>query len=81
MLTVYFNHKAKRQFSLKENIPMSLRLSKLVFIEKIFVDFSFDFYKIFLSKGVEEEVLSGKNWVDRDRMVLVADEKHYTFNS
>uniref|UniRef100_A0A7V3N557 Uncharacterized protein n=1 Tax=candidate division CPR3 bacterium TaxID=2268181 RepID=A0A7V3N557_UNCC3 len=66
MLTVYFNHKAKRQFSLKENIPMSLRLSKLVFIEKIFVDFFFDFYKIFLSKGVGEKIFSGKNWVGLD---------------
>jgi len=47
MLTVYFNHKAKRQFSLKENIPIRLRMSKLVFIEKIFVDF-FSFFIKFL---------------------------------
>jgi len=28
-----------------------------------------------------ERVFKGKNWVDRDRMVLVVSEKHYIFNS
>jgi hypothetical protein len=28
-----------------------------------------------------DRVFKGKNWVDRDRMVSVADEKHYIFNS
>jgi hypothetical protein len=37
--------------------------------------------KFFFINGFEDEVLSGKNWVDRDRMVSIADENHYTFNS
>ena len=50
--------------------------------QKIFLDF-FSFFLIFFHKrkvcgeGFQQE----KNWVDRDKMDSVANEKHYTLNS